>query len=58
MAKFPGPYLNDTKVDHSAMKYVPFPNMDIGARPSAMPKGVANTTMTIGHVGAAAPAKG
>ena len=29
---FPGPYVNDTKVDRSLMEYVPFENQDIGSR--------------------------
>jgi len=55
--KFPGPYVNDTKVDTSIMHYVRdggFEHTDIGSRKSGMPGSIKNG-MGIDHVGAATP---
>lgn len=51
--RWPGPYINDCKVDNSVMEYVPFDVMDIGARKSglATKSEVKNDTMSITHVG-------
>jgi hypothetical protein len=51
MAKMPGPYVNDVKVDDGLMVYVPFPNMDIGARKSGMPSSASLGPKSISHVG-------
>lgn len=49
--RFPGPYVNDTKVDNSLMHYVPFDTTTIGSRPSGLPKGeVTSGSMSIDHV--------
>lgn len=48
--KFPGPYINTTKVDNSIMEYVPFDKTDIGSRSSGMPDGMKNSN-SIEHVG-------
>lgn len=56
-SKFPGPYINDVKVDTSTMVYVQggnFGKMDIGARSSGMPKNIKNSN-SISHVGDATP---
>lgn len=53
--KFPGPYVNDTKIDESLMKYVPFDNTEIGSRKSGMPKGIGAEKMSIDHVGDSTP---
>lgn len=49
--KFPKPYTSDVKVDRSMMEYVEFEKMDIGARPSALPKGDASGIKSLEHVG-------
>ncbi len=47
---FPKPYINETKVDNSIMKYVPFENGDIGSRKSNMKFGMKGDSMSIDHV--------
>lgn len=49
--KFPGPYVNETKVDRSVMEYVDFDKMDVGARASGLPKGGIKTDdLNLDHV--------
>ncbi|MDE2106777.1 MAG: hypothetical protein KGL39_56705 [Patescibacteria group bacterium] len=60
MSKFPGPYINDTgpqRENDPMMKRVQTGNMDIGARPSGMPRDVKSTSGTIDHVGGSAGGK-
>jgi hypothetical protein len=49
--KIPGPYVNDVKRDDSLMEYTNLDTMDIGARPSGLPKGGVNGMKSIQHVG-------
>jgi hypothetical protein len=49
--KFPKAYDGDVKVDNSLMEYTQFPQMDIGARPSGMPKGGVSGIKSLEHVG-------
>lgn len=57
--KFPSPYLNDVKANDPIMKRVDQDNLEIGARPSGMPKGsVKGAGMSITHVGETASGKG
>ena len=49
--KFPKAYDGDVKVDNSLMEYTQFPQMDIGARQSAQPKGGVSGIKSIEHVG-------
>jgi hypothetical protein len=52
MARFPGPYLNDTKADDPIMERVPMDSMNIGANSAGLPKGGVNSgSMTIKHTG-------
>ena len=52
MARFPGPYLNDTKAEDPIMIRVPMDEMDIGANPAGLPKGSVNSdSMSLKHVG-------
>lgn len=47
---FPKPYLNDMKESDPMIIRAPRDNMEIGARPGALPK-LDKNGMTIGHVG-------
>lgn len=49
--KIPGPYVNDVKVDKGLMEYVPFENMDIGARKSGTPGSASAGPKPLSHVG-------
>jgi hypothetical protein len=52
MARFPGPYLNDTKADDPIMQRVPMDTTGIGATSAGLPKGGVNAgDMTIKHTG-------
>lgn len=52
MARFPGPYLNDTKADDPIMKRVPMDTFGIGGMSSGLPKGSINSeNMKIEHTG-------
>lgn len=52
MPRFPAPYLNETKAEDPIMHRVPMDTMDIGARPSGLPKdGVNSDNMQLKHVG-------
>ena len=51
MARFPGPYLNDTKENDPIMQRVPTDKTGIGATSAGMPPTVQDGTMTIKHVG-------
>jgi hypothetical protein len=52
MARFPGPYLNDTKANDPIMERVPMDDMSIGANSAGLPKGGVNSgDMQIKHVG-------
>ena len=51
--RFPKAYVNTVKKD-SMMEYVPFDNLDIGARPSGMPKQIKKEGMGLDHVGGTA----
>lgn len=51
MARFPGPYLNDTKANDPIMERVPMDSTSIGANSAGMPKSVQDGTMSIKHVG-------
>jgi hypothetical protein len=51
MGRIPGPYVHDVKVDDGLMEYVPFPQMDIGARKSGMPSSASMGPKRISHVG-------
>jgi hypothetical protein len=54
MARFPGPYLNDTKAEDSIMIRVPMDKSGIGANDAGLPKGGVNSgIMTLRHVGGA-----
>ena len=55
--RLPGPYVNDIGVDKGLMEYVPFPNMDIGARSSGMPGGNEGPK-SLEHVGGSQGDKG
>jgi hypothetical protein len=55
--KFPGPYLNDVKAQDPIMKRVDQDNLEIGARPSGMPKGGIKSEASINHVGETATGK-
>jgi hypothetical protein len=50
---FPRAYQNTVGKEgtESMMEYVPFDNLSIGARKSAMPKGGANNIKSLSHVG-------
>lgn len=58
--RFPKPYVNDIPNPEtvSGIEYVPFRQMDIGARKSGMPGSASNGPRKIDHVGTAASAKG
>jgi hypothetical protein len=57
--KFPAPYLNDVKAEDPIMKRVGQDHLEIGARPSGMPKGdIKSGSMSISHVGSTATGKG
>lgn len=47
---FPGPYVNQVKLDEGLMKTTTFDKMGVGARSSGLPKDVKNTN-TLEHVG-------
>jgi len=53
---FPKAYQNSVPREGSdqMMEYVPFDNLGIGARKSAMPKGGANNIKSLSHVGGTA----
>ena len=55
--RFPGPYINDVKAEDPIMKRVDQDNLEIGARPSGMPKSV-KSEGSIVHVGETATGKG
>ena len=48
--KVPGPYQNSVREDDPLMRRVPQDTMDIGARPSGLPKDVKSAGMSIDHV--------
>jgi hypothetical protein len=50
-SRFPRAYTSDVRVDRSTMEYVEFEKMDIGARPSGLPKGGVAGIRSIEHVG-------
>lgn len=52
--KFPGPYVADISETDPLVKKIDQDNMDIGARPSGMPKDVKSDGLTISHVGGTA----
>jgi len=55
--KFPGPYQNDVPTNPetvAGIEYVPFRNMDIGARKSGMPAAASNGPKRLDHVGTSA----
>jgi hypothetical protein len=49
--RFPGPYVSDVRENDPIMKRVGQDNLEIGARPSGLPKGVKAERMGISHVG-------
>lgn len=49
--KFPQPYVNDVKAEDPIMNRVGMNNLEIGARPSGLPKGANSERMGIAHVG-------
>jgi hypothetical protein len=52
--RFPRPYVDSVPKDPenvAQMEYVKFPTMDIGARPSGLPKGSVNDIKSLEHVG-------
>jgi hypothetical protein len=52
MARFPGPYVNDTKANDPIMERVPMDTFGIGGMASGLPKGSVNAgDMQIKHVG-------
>jgi hypothetical protein len=51
MSKFPRAYDSDVKKDEGLCVYVPMDRMDIGARPSGMPKGDVSQIKPLEHVG-------
>lgn len=57
--RFPGPYIQDAKVDNTVMEYIPFDHMGIGARKSGMAtkSEVKRDDMGITHVGNSAGRK-
>jgi hypothetical protein len=54
--KFPRPYVNDVPREGSdkVMEYVPFDDMDIGARKSGMVKDASKGPGSLDHVGGTA----
>ena len=52
--RFPAPYINDVKAEDPIMKRVPMDTLDIGARKSGLPKGIADTDAKLEHVGGVA----
>lgn len=56
--KIPGPYVGDVKKDEALMEYVPFENMDIGARKAGMPQSASTGPKRIDHVGGTDGTKG
>lgn len=55
--RIPKPYVNDTQVDRGLMEYVPFENMDIGARKAGMPPSASEGPKRLEHVGQTEGAK-
>ena len=54
MARFPSPYLNDTKADDPIMIRVPMDKSGIGANEAGLPKGSVNSEdMKLRHIGGA-----
>lgn len=51
MAKFPRAGESEPKEADPMMKRVDPDHAEIGSRPSGMPKGMTNDSMSIGHVG-------
>lgn len=52
MARFPGPYMNDTNAMDPIMERVPMDKSGIGANDAGLPKGGINAgSMTLKHVG-------
>ena len=49
--KFPGPYIDECRVDDSIMVRVNIDKMEIGARSSGLPKDIKSSNGTISHVG-------
>ena len=56
--RFPGPFINDVKAEDPIMKRVDQDNLEIGARPSGMPKDAKSQNLSIVHVGESAGGKG
>ena len=56
--RFPSPYVNDVRETDPLMKRVDQDNLEIGARPSGLPKDVKSAGMGIVHVGDTATGKG
>lgn len=54
--KFPRPYVNSVPKEGGVgmMEYVPFDHLQIGARPSGMPKSGTNNIKSLDHVGKSA----
>ena len=48
--KFPGPYVNECKIEDPMMHRIDIHKMGIGARNVAMPKSIKNS-MSIDHIG-------
>ena len=55
--KFPAPYISDVRANDPIMKRVDSDHLEIGARPSGMPKDV-KSEGSIVHVGDSATGKG
>lgn len=52
MARFPGPYLNDTKASDPLMERVPMDTFGVGGEAAGLPKGSVNAEqMKLRHVG-------
>jgi hypothetical protein len=54
MARFPKPYVNNTKKDDALMEYVPFEKTGIGSRSSGLPKEGKAGNLNLEHVGGTA----
>jgi len=50
-ARFPGPYVNETKAEDPIMERVPMEMMGIGANNAGLPKSVNAEDMKLKHVG-------
>ena len=51
MARFPSPYVNETKANDPIMIRVPMETMGIGADAAGLPKKVVSDNMKIKHTG-------